>query len=624
MLKRLANSRPVVGVAIYCALTAAAQSNNPPRANTAGNYRIAGTVVSKIDGHPLDHARVLLVDSKSNKEPLSAVTSEDGKFSFENVSAGKYALEGRKRGFINAAYDQHEQFSTAIVTGAGLDTENLVLRLSPAALISGRVLDEAGEPVRQAQVTLYRNNHFQGVDQIQIVRSAQTDDLGAYEVAPLMPGTYFLAVHAQPWYAVHPSAVTDRDSGGSARPNSTADRSLDVAYPLTYYQNATDPDGATPIQIRGGERLQIDISLSPVPSLRLIFHVQKSQNGAWNMPHLEEPVFDGTTTVQTTVQQVSPGLVEMTGVPAGRYNIQIQGENTTSELNGVDLTKDGEEVETSAAESVGTVKFSATVSGETVMPPGLGVGLTHARAALRGFRPFSPKGEAEFPQVSAGTYDVRILGGGKLYVIVGMSADGAQVKGHSITVPAGASATVALTLSLGVQVQGIAKKAGKPFPEAMVVLVPKNPEENHDLFRRDQSDLDGTFSLRSVVPGSYTLVAIEDGWDLEWSRPEVIAPYLKRGQRIEVRGEGSPTIQVKEAVEVQPKYSFKRCIEAARSRFPGAPTASRQSRPSETDNVSRHRSSQQLLCCSESGAVLPACRRAVPRRRRPRGTHSCA
>src|SRR5262249_28114376 len=223
----------------------------------------------------------------------SFVTSADGKFTFENLVAGKYSLEGLKSGFVAAAYDQHDQFSTAIVTGAGIDTENLILRLSPTAVISGRVLDEAGEPVRQAQVSLYRNNHFQGVDQIQIANAAQTDDLGVYELASLMPGTYFVAVQGQPWYAVHPSAPADvGDSHGNVRPKADVDRSLDVAYPVTYYENATEPEGATPIQILGGEHLQIDMSLSPVPSLRLIFHVANAQNGQWNLPQLEQSVFD--------------------------------------------------------------------------------------------------------------------------------------------------------------------------------------------------------------------------------------------------------------------------------------------------------------------------------------------
>jgi hypothetical protein len=85
------------------------------------------------------------------------------------------------------------------------------------------------------------------------------------------------------------------------------------------------------------------------------------------------------------------------------------------------------------------------------------------------------------------------------------------------------------------------------------VMVPKNPQANHDRFRRDQSDLDGSFGLPNVIPGSYTIIAIEDGWDLDWSEAGVLAAYLKHGQTIEV-GDRSPTMmRLANAVGVQAK-----------------------------------------------------------------------
>jgi hypothetical protein len=97
------------------------------------------------------------------------------------------------------------------------------------------------------------------------------------------------------------------------------------------------------------------------------------------------------------------------------------------------------------------------------------------------------------------------------------------------------------------------KREGKGFAGAMVVLVPEYPETNRDLFRRDQSDLDGSFSLRGVIPGSYTVLAIENGWDLDWSQPGVIAAYLKHGRKIEVVNQGSRPMTVAEPIEVQSK-----------------------------------------------------------------------
>ena len=103
------------------------------------------------------------------------------------------------------------------------------------------------------------------------------------------------------------------------------------------------------------------------------------------------------------------------------------------------------------------------------------------------------------------------------------------------------------------EVQGIAKRAGKAFAGAMVVLVPKDPETDHDLFRRDQSDLDGTFTLHGVIPGSYSLLAIENGWDLDWSKTGVIAAYRKQGRTIQVVDQASRPVNVAEQIEVQSK-----------------------------------------------------------------------
>jgi hypothetical protein len=87
----------------------------------------------------------------------------------------------------------------------------------------------------------------------------------------------------------------------------------------------------------------------------------------------------------------------------------------------------------------------------------------------------------------------------------------------------------------------------------MVVLVPRHAQGNRDLFRRDQSDLDGTFALHDVIPGSYSLIAIENGWDLDWSQPDVIAAYARHGQVIEIRNGSNLKVRIPQSVDVQPR-----------------------------------------------------------------------
>ena len=76
-----------------------------------------------------------------------------------------------------------------------------------------------------------------------------------------------------------------------------------------------------------------------------------------------------------------------------------------------------------------------------------------------------------------------------------------------------------------------------------MVLVPRDPAD-WLLFRRDQSDSDGTFTLPAVLPGTYIAIAIEDGWGLDWASPAVLQLYLKNGTPVEVTGEGNINVKV--------------------------------------------------------------------------------
>ncbi|HTY82752.1 MAG TPA: carboxypeptidase-like regulatory domain-containing protein [Silvibacterium sp.] len=111
----------------------------------------------------------------------------------------------------------------------------------------------------------------------------------------------------------------------------------------------------------------------------------------------------------------------------------------------------------------------------------------------------------------------------------------------------GAGATVRLAIIAAAgegQVDGTAIHDDAPFSGAMIVLVPQDADNNTPLFRRDQSDSDGTFTLSDVVPGQYTVIALANGWDLEWSNPTVLQPYLKRGESVHVPPDGKLQVKV--------------------------------------------------------------------------------
>ena len=120
---------------------------------------------------------------------------------------------------------------------------------------------------------------------------------------------------------------------------------------------------------------------------------------------------------------------------------------------------------------------------------------------------------------------------------------------RQVEVPAGAAVqlTISMTKGLGT-VDGVALQKDSPVSQASVVLLPSDPAHNLILMRRDQSDSDGTFTLRRVIPGSYTAVAVADGWDLDWQNPAVVKTYAASGTRVQVPASGGK-YQIKVAVQ---------------------------------------------------------------------------
>jgi hypothetical protein len=517
----------------------------------SGPYRIAGTVLNAKAGSPLSRATVTLSDTTKRENVQIFVTGDDGRFEF-HVLAGKYSLQGAKRGFNAAYYNQHEEFWTGIVTGADLDTEDLALRLPPSAVLAGKVFDEFAEPVRGAQVMVYREDHSEGVSRILRASSASTDDQGHYEVTPLTEGTYFISASASPWYAVHPLS----NEGGAANASSQVDGSLDVVYPITFYGDIGESEDAAPIPLRGGDRLEADIHLNPVPAMHLIVHLPEDDSRGIHLPILQKPVFDGLEPVAVgNVQNVAPGVYEMNGIAAGRYTVQaVDSKGETKEPIDVNLNG-GSELDASAGRSTSKIMMAIQVEGGASPPAHFQIGLRNSMGRVT-VAELDAQGVANFSDIAPGKYEV--LAFSRLvtqsYSVVRVASEAGATSGHTLNVPPGASLTVALSLvGSSASVEGFAKHAGKGVSGAMIVLVPKNPEANRDLFRRDQSDLDGSFSLKNVIPGSYSIIAIENGWALDWAEPAVLAGYLKQGQTVEVGGQSQIAVHLTEAVEVQAK-----------------------------------------------------------------------
>jgi hypothetical protein len=129
------------------------------------------------------------------------------------------------------------------------------------------------------------------------------------------------------------------------------------------------------------------------------------------------------------------------------------------------------------------------------------------------------------------------------FSIKSLATDGAKVRGKTIEVRGGGLLTLAVVFtSNSSQVKGKVVNSGRPVAGALVLMVPQDFESNMPFFRRDESDSDGTFLLPPVPPGNYIAVALEHGWEIEWAKPEVLKPYLAKGQPVRLRSAATADI----------------------------------------------------------------------------------
>ena len=229
----------------------------------------------------------------------------------------------------------------------------------------------------------------------------------------------------------------------------------------SYYGDVTEPDDATPIPVRGGDHLQADIHLNPVPALHLLFHVPENGPNGFTMPMLQKPSFDGMEVIQSDgMSQVSPGVFEMTGVAPGRYSVRTP--EAGSEANDVDVTTNGQELDMSTAQHASTLKATIQVLGEATLPPQIEIALRNSKMRIVAWQEMDAKGEVQFQDLAPGKYDVLAGSRPKAYSVAQMSSESGVIPGHTLNITAGASMAITLSLVGGtVNVEGFARRAGK-------------------------------------------------------------------------------------------------------------------------------------------------------------------
>lgn len=535
-------------------LRAQDSAGHPAAAPQRAGDTVSGVIVGATDGRTLAHAVVTLYDLKADNVFDTVTADEQGRFRFASVPAGRYRLIGRAKGYLQSSYLDHDGFGTAIVTGAGLNTQGLQLKLNREASISGHIVDETGEPIERATVALYREfpQAAEG-ERVRRFRNAATNNRGEYEFISLAPGTYFLSVTATPWYAVHPAPETP---GVFMAYRQNIDPALDVAYPLTFYPHALSSGDASPIVLDAGEEANGDMQLAAEHALSITVRGPsgpQQQGGGFRLPQLTRMVFGQPEPVPAQTQFMN-GVATISGLAAGEYVVQQTGNvGFLTSSAPVDLSTNSVTLDSLPETASGKISITVRDSGGTLASAGGQVRLWSVNAGRTMTKAIDTNGTAEFPNVPPGTYRLTFFEGGRAKPIAAILENGQALGTRRVNLTSGQELALTVSISAApVSVSGVVERNGKAVPGAMVVLVPAGADTSAELFRRDQSDLDGGFTFREVIPGKYLVVSIEDGWPLRWNDTTVLMPYLLHGAPLEVPS-AMTSIRLDHAVAAQPR-----------------------------------------------------------------------
>lgn len=492
---------------------------------------------------PIRKAAVVLTGGReTGGARVAALSDASGRVVLERIPPGRYEISLRRNGYANYQGRAGAEGNPGSLTlSAGERLKGLVLRMTPAAVIAGRVVDEDGEPLAWARVTAMQYRWVSGRRQLVPAGGATTDDRGEYRIFGLAPGRYWVS-------AVWTEQELDPRPWAGAR---SADR---LAYPEIYYPGALEPEQAAPVPVRAGEEQGgIDFRLWPVQAVTLSGRVVKPgpQGGVRDTtvmlarrtrlgrfgaaPRRFAPVDPATG--RFTVTHVRPGPHLLTA-------IHRDGENTlyarqeievgAADIEGIELVlapgitiRGRVEVEKDGAESVKLDGMRVWLQGED--SEGFLPGMNSGRVR--------DDGTFELRNLSPGRYSVRIVRLPEGAYLKSARLGDRDVLSSGLMLEPGSGSLTLLLSPFGGDVDGVVfDSERKPAAGATVVLVPaEDKRHREDLYFEQAADQNGRFRFRGVPPGDYRAFAWEKVEPGVWRDPAFLERYEEEGIRISVK-----------------------------------------------------------------------------------------
>ena len=249
-------SRAALCAAALLMLPVAALPQPPARDNVApatGTARIRGRVVDSPGNRPL--SRVEIRAASGTGTSASALTDAEGRYELTDLPAGTYTVSATKANYIRTSWGEQRAEGPgkriALADGQRLDNINISLRR--AGVITGRIVDEFGDPVTDVSVMAMRYQYVQGSRRLMPSgRGGQTNDVGEFRLYGLSPGQYFVSATLRSF--IGPSTdVTDR-----------------TGYAPTFYPGTGNVAEAQRVSVSPGQTIaSVNIALLPIQTSKI-------------------------------------------------------------------------------------------------------------------------------------------------------------------------------------------------------------------------------------------------------------------------------------------------------------------------------------------------------------------
>jgi protocatechuate 3,4-dioxygenase beta subunit len=504
---------------------------------------LEGTVVNATTLEPLPGVQVGFLrqaprDSSRTPARASGVVSDsNGRFRIDSIDPGDYRVTLRRDGFgiPRSAYS-----SLQLKVEPGHPITNLRFLMQPQAALTGRVLDDFGEPVSGAVIQLARRLSSGSNSSFLFGGGATTsDDRGLFRLSAIDPGRYAVqASHAEAREVLYP------EPGGGV-----------TAYLPTFAPSTADPQQAEVIDAQpGAESSPVTIRLRREP----VFTVRGRALDAQGNPLSRfragfHPTASTFSPIQFSLSQTFPdGRFELPGVPAGTITItvipeqsnarRIQPATTTVTVAQSDL--DGVIVRTPPPQQL---TGSATLEGGA-SPNWRDVTFLLRSGSRTDSNRLLPDGSFDLTYSAAGSGRIEIIGrpAPGAYLASIRSGSG-ELLHRDLPLDQGFPAPLRLLFRTGAgRIEG--KLEGRNTAGAVALLWPADPSAR-DLqpLARTESNA-GAFSFPDLAPGAYLLLAVSAESPFVVGRGETPPDLDQRATRVrvELNSTAPATLSVRE------------------------------------------------------------------------------